>query len=238
MLSLIEKNSPNAISTEAYRTLRTNFQFFTKGKSVKTLVLTSTESGEGASVTTRNLALSFSLSGKKVLIIDCDLRKPSIHEYFNVTNDIGFANLIIEKLTYKDVIQEYSDNLHIITAGKITINPAELLNIEHISPIFEQLQKQYDIILIDSPPVITYTDAQLLSAVSDGVIMVLSIGKTHKKLCQKAIQLLQNVNADIIGIVLNKNIKKLQKYYKKNKSSSYKKKLKRKKLEEIKAAVM
>ncbi|MEQ8154222.1 MAG: CpsD/CapB family tyrosine-protein kinase [Clostridiaceae bacterium] len=223
MLSLIEKNSPKDIRNEAYRTLRTNFQFFTKDKNVKLLVLTSTESGEGASVTARNLALSFSLSGKKVLIIDCDLRKPSIHEYFNVTNQIGFANLIIEKLTYKDVIQEYSDNLHIITAGKTTIHSAELLNTEYISPIFQQLQKQYDIILIDSPPVITYADAQLLSAVSDGVIMVVSIGKTHKKLCQKAIHLLQNVNADIIGIVLNKNIKKLQKYYKKNKSYSYKK---------------
>lgn len=217
MLLLNKKKSQKSISTEAYRTLRTNLQFFTKSKNLKKILLTSTEAGEGASITTINLAHSFSMSGKKVLIIDCDLRKPSIHEYFNISNNTGFANLIMEKLEYKDVIYEYSDTLHVITAGKTTINPAELLNIEYICTIFEHFQKQYDIILIDSPPVINYTDTQLLSAASDGVIMVVSMGKTHTVLCKKALQLLQNVNADIIGIVFNQNTKRLKKLYKKEK---------------------
>lgn len=220
MLPLIVENDPKSISTEAYRTLRTNLQFFTKDKNVKKLVVTSTEAGEGKTITTSNLALSFSQAGKKVLIIDCDLRRPSIHKYFNVFNHDGIANLIIEKLNYKEVIQKYNDNLHIITAGKTTINPAELLNIDYITPIFEELQEQYDIILIDTPPVTGVTDAQLLAAVSDGVIMVLGLGETHKKLCDKALQLLHNVDANIIGMVLNKatniygnNYKKQYSYY-------------------------
>jgi capsular exopolysaccharide synthesis family protein len=227
MPSLIVENDLKSISTEAYRTLRTNLQFITKGKDIKKIVLTSTETGEGKSVTTGNLALSFSQSGKKVLIIDCDLRNPSIHKYFNVPNRTGFANLIIEQLDYKDVIQEYNDTLHIITAGRTAINPAELLNIEYVSPILEELQDNYDIILIDTPPVISVTDAQLLSSVADGVIMVLSIGGTHKKLCQKALQLLHNVDANIIGMVMNKVTKNSGSYYSKNKYPYYEKEKKK-----------
>lgn len=223
MLSLIVKDKPKSISTEAYRTLRTNLEFYTKDRNVKKIVITSTESGEGKSLTTSNLALSFSQSGKKVLLLDCDIRRPNIHEYFNIFNHMGFADLIINELDFKDVIQKYSDTLHIITAGKTLINPAELLNIKNISPIFNNLQNQYDIILIDSPPVITFTDAQLLSAVSDGVIMILSMGETRKKLCLKALQLLNNVNANIIGMVLNKDNKRVSSYYSKKDYSYHKK---------------
>lgn len=231
MLSLIVKDKPRSISTEAYRTLRTNLEFYTKGRNMKRIVITSAESGEGKSVTTSNLALSFSQSGKKILVLDCDIRRPNIHEYFNIFNHIGFADLIINKLDFKDVIQKYSDNLHIITAGKTLINPSELLNIENILPVFEHLQNQYDIILIDSPPVITFTDAQLLSAVSDGVIMILSMGETRKKLCKKALQLLSNVNANIIGMILNKDSKRASSYYSKKDYFDHKRaKVKKRKL--------
>lgn len=231
MLSLVVKDKPKSISTEAYRTLRTNIEFYTKDRNMKKIVIASTESGEGRSTTISNLALSFSQSGKKVLVLDCDIRRPNIHEYFNIFNHIGFADLIINKLDFKDVIQKYSDNLHIITAGKPLINVTEVLNIENISYTFENLQSQYDIILIDSPPIITFTDAQLLSAVSDGVIMILSVGETRKKLCQKALQLLNNVNANIIGMVLNKDNKGSSSYYSKKGYSYHKKdKIKRRRL--------
>ncbi|MDP4088956.1 MAG: CpsD/CapB family tyrosine-protein kinase [Bacillota bacterium] len=214
MLSLIVKKEPKSVSAEAYRTLRTNFQFLTMGRNMKKIIITSTESGEGKTITTGNLALSLSQAGKKVLVIDCDLRKPSIHKYFELINSIGFANMVVEKLRPEEVIHKYSDNLHIITAGKTLINPAELLNVDHISPIFKGLEEGYDNILIDTPPVVSVTDAQLLAAVSDGVIMVLGSGDTNKKLCQKALQLLGNVNANILGVVLNKVTEASGGYYK------------------------
>lgn len=229
MLPLIVKDEPKSISAEAYRTLRTNLQFFTMGKDTKKIILTSSESGEGKSITTGNLALSLSQAGKKVLIIDCDLRRPCIHKYFDLLNTIGFANMIIEDLDYRNVVNEYTTNLHIITAGKTLINPAELFNMERISPILNYLQEYYDIILIDTPPVVSVTDAQLLSAVSDGVIMVLSSGETNKKLCQKALQLLANVNANIIGVVLNKVTEEAGGYYGKNQYSYFEKKEKKRK---------
>ena len=204
MLSLIVGKEPKSYSAEAYRTLRTNLQFTIVGKGVNQIVVTSAEPGDGKSVTTGNLGLSMAQTGKKVLIIDCDLRKPSIHRYFNMDNDIGFVNIVMENLNFKKAIKEHSDNLHVITAGWSPVNPAELLNIEYISPIFDSMKEHYDIILVDTPPIVTVTDAQLLASVSDGVIMVLNSDQSHKKLCKKALQLLSNVNAKILGVVLNK----------------------------------
>lgn len=221
MLSLVVHREPKSVSAEAYRTLRTNIQFLTKGKNTKKIIVTSTESGEGKSITTGNLALSLSASGRKVLIIDCDLRKPSIHKYFKLDNDVGIADVIVEKLEYEKVINKFSNNLHIITAGQSLINPGELLSIDNIEPILNELGKAYDIILIDTPPVISVTDAQLLAAVSDGVIMVLSAGQTNKKLCQRALQLLNNVNANIIGVVLNKVSGNFGAYYNKGQYAGF-----------------
>lgn len=234
MLSLFAKNNPKSIKTEVYKTLRTNIQFLIKSKNLKKILVTSSENDDDKSSIISNLAFSFSQLGKKVLVIDCNLRKPSIHQYFNILNHTGISDLITEKLNCKEVIKEYSDTLHIITAGKILINPAELLNEENISPIFKHLENHYDFILIDSPPVVALTDTQLLSQVSDGVVMVMSIGKTKKKLCYKALQMLNNVNANIIGIVLNEdaklssvNNKKQYSYY--SNEDKKKKKSKRKK---------
>lgn len=214
--SLVVKNEPKSVGTEAYRTFRTNFQFLTMDRNIKKIILTSTQSGEGKTVTTGNLALSLSQTGKKVLIVDCDLRKPTINKHFNLINNSGFANVIIERMDYKKVVHEYSENLHIITAGKSLINPGELLYMEYIKPIFRSLEEEYDIILVDTPPIISVTDAQLLAAASDGVIIVLSSGESNKKLCQKALQLLNNVHANVIGVVLNKASDESRAYYGKN----------------------
>lgn len=216
MLSLIVGKEPKSVTAEAYRTFRTNLQFCTMGKGVKRILVTSAEPGEGKTITTSNLALSLSQAGKKVLVIDCDLRKPSIHKHFELTNDVGFVNVIMENLSFQKAVKEHSENLHIITAGKSPVNPAELLNIDYISPIFNSLGEAYDIILIDTPPVVTVTDAQLLASVADGVVMVLSSGQSHKKLCQKALQLLNNVNANILGVVLNKVTEDSGAYYARN----------------------
>lgn len=204
MLPLIVGKEPKSVTAEAYRTLRTNLQFRIMDKGIKKIIVTSAEPGEGKSITVCNLALSMYQSGKKVLIIDCDMRKPSINKYFDLENENGFVNLIMESLDYKKVIKKHYENLHVITAGKAPINPAELLNVDYLAPVFKELEADYDIIFIDTPPVVSVTDAQLLASVADGTIMVLSSGESHKKLCQKALQLLSNVNANIIGAVLNK----------------------------------
>lgn len=216
MISLIVRKEPKSATAEAYRTFRTNLQFCTKDKGVKKIVITSAEPGEGKTVTICNLALSMSQSGKKVLIIDCDLRKPSVHKQFEINNDTGFVNIIMQNLDYRKVVNEFDENLHIITAGKSPINPAELLNIDYIEPVLNRLSEVYDVVLIDTPPVVTVTDAQLLASVADGVVMVLSSQESHRKMCEKALQLLNNVNASILGVVLNKVTEDSGTYYAKN----------------------
>lgn len=224
MFSLFKRDISKSIRTEIYRSLRTNLQFLIKNKKLKKILVTSSENDDGKSEIISNLAISFSQAGKKTLVIDCNLRRPYIHEVFNIANDVGIYDLIIDKLQYKEVIQKYSDTLHIITSGEVAINPAELLNEKNIFPVLEYLESFYDIILIDSPPVVALADTQILSQVSDGVVMVLSIGKTKKKICKKAFQMLNNVNANIIGIVVNEYAKGSGINYKKQYSYERKRK--------------
>ncbi|MDP4088955.1 MAG: CpsD/CapB family tyrosine-protein kinase [Bacillota bacterium] len=216
MQSLIVGQEPKSVTAEAYRTLRTNLQFCTRENGIKKIVIASAEPGEGKTVTTCNLALSMSQAGKKVLVVDCDLRKPNVHKKFGLDNDTGFANIIMMDLDYKGVVKKIDEKLHIITAGKSPINPAELLNIDYLEPLFANLAEAYDVVLIDTPPVATVTDAQLLASVADGVVMVLSSQESHRKVCQKALQLLNNVDAKILGVVLNKVTEDSGAYYARN----------------------
>lgn len=200
---MIVEREPKSIAAESYRTLRTNIQYSSFDEDYKVIVVTSSEPGEGKSTTSGNLALSLAQSDKKVILIDCDLRKPSIHKKFKLSNGAGLSDVIVEKESVTNVGYKYNKNLTILTAGKIPPNPAEMLGSKAMSALIEALKKIFDYVILDTPPVQAVTDAQILSTKADGTILVVRAEKTKKDSVQNSVSLLRKVNANIIGTVLN-----------------------------------
>lgn len=209
---IVEKK-PNSIAAEAYRTLRTNIQYSSFDKEIKTMVVTSSEPGEGKSTTAGNMALSFSQSEKSVILIDCDLRKPSLHRKFKISNLVGLSDVLIGKEKMNDAVNEYSENLHILTSGKLPPNPSEMLGSKSMGRLLEELKSKYDIIILDSAPLQAVTDAQILSTKVDGTILVVRAEKTKRDSVQQAKALLDKVGANILGTVLNGVENTRKKYY-------------------------
>ena len=180
---------------------------------MKTLVVTSSGPGEGKSTTSANLAVFFANSGKKVLLVDADLRKPSVALTFHLPNINGLTNLLgsKEKNIQECVVETMIDNLWVMTSGPKPPNPSELLNSNRMMDIIVELKKQYDLIIFDMPPVASVTDAQILSAKTDGVVLVVRERKTIKKDLLKAKKLLAIAKANILGIVYN-GVKKSSEY--------------------------
>ena len=219
---LIVHLKPKSPIAEAYRTLRTNIQFSSIDNEVKTIVITSSEPSEGKSTVISNLAVSMANSGKKVLILDCDLRKPNLHKIFRMRNIIGFTNALIEDLEIDKVTRDIQEvkGLKILTSGPIPPNPSELLNSKKAKNFIENLKKSFDVILIDAPPVGIVTDAAILANYVDGIILVVGFGQAEIEAVKDAKALLDRFNANLMGIVLNKapitKKKYLGTYYKYN----------------------
>ena len=209
---IIEKE-PKSIAAESYRTLRTNIQYSSFDKQYKTIVVTSSEPGEGKSTITGNLALSLAQGEKKVLIIDCDLRKPSIYKKFKISHVIGLSDVIIGKEDLHTAVNKYNKNLSILASGKIPPNPSEMLSSKAMTTLLERLEEIYDYIILDAPPVQAVTDAQILSAKADGTILVIKAGETKKDSIHNTIGLLRKVKANIIGTILNAVDNSKNKYY-------------------------
>lgn len=200
---MIVEKEPKSIAAESYRTLRTNIQYSSFDKDYKTIVITSSEPGEGKSTTAGNLALSLAEADKKVILIDCDLRKPSIHKKFKISNKKGLSDVIVEKISITEVAHKYSENLTILTSGKIPPNPAEMLGSNAMISMLEALKKVFDYIVLDTPPVLAVADAQILSTKADGTILVVRAQKTKRASVHNSVDLLKKVNANLIGTVLN-----------------------------------
>lgn len=213
---LIVQDNPKSPVSEAYRTLRTNIQFSSFDNDLDTILVTSSGPAEGKSTIASNLALSMAEIGKNVLLIDCDLRKPSIHKKFNISNNKGLSNLLIGQFKFDEVAQKYSDNMYILTSGTVPPNPSEMLASKKMKQFLVEAKKNFDFIILDTPPVVAVTDAQLLSTMVGGVLLVVASGQTEVAATEKAKELLENVNANIIGVVLNKaevSANKKYKYY-------------------------
>lgn len=233
--SLIFFRDPKSPVSEAYRTLRTNIQFSGVDKALKIITITSSDAGEGKTTIICNLAITMALSGKKVILIDADLRKPGVHSKFMISNETGLTNILAQKKPLESVIKTASvKDLDIITSGPIPPNPSELLQSESMGNFLEDLKKKYDYILLDTPPVGMVTDAAILAAKSDGIILVVTSGKTHIDEAKRAKQLLLNVDAKILGVVLNKvnryekgYYQKYYRYYEDEKKASKKSRKKR-----------
>lgn len=204
MIDLIVDKEPKSPVSEAYRTIRTNIEFSSIDKVMKIILITSSGPQEGKSVTSSNLALAMAQSGKKTLLIDCDLRKPTIHKKFKISNRIGLSNLLADGLKLSETVFCFSSGMNVLTSGTIPPNPSEMLSSKKMKVFLQEASKIYDRIVIDSPPVNAVTDAQILATIADGVVLVIGSGITEIDLAKRAKELLDKVKANIIGVVLNK----------------------------------
>jgi len=206
--ALITITHPRSPVSEAFRTLRTNLEFTSLDKPLRSMVVTSASPEEGKSTTLANLAVTIAQAGKRVLLVDCDLRRPSLHQIFNARPTPGFTDMMRDDaLMNQPPLQETMvPNLWLLTSGTIPPNPAELIASRRMSEVIAALQQHADIVLFDAPPVIAVTDAAVLSSKVDAVLLVISAGKTKRDHAKKAKALLEKVNAHLIGTVLN-NVK-------------------------------
>ena len=194
---------PKSIEAEAYRRLRTNIEYSSFDDKYKVIVVTSSFPGEGKSTAAGNLAISMSDTEKKVLLIDCDVRKPSLHRKFKISNSKGLTELIMGKSSFNEISYKYNENLTIITSGSKVPNPSELLGSEVMYRFLQEARENFDYVIMDTPPVKLVTDAQILGSKADGTLLVVKAESTKKNQVASSVDLLRKVNATVMGTVLN-----------------------------------
>jgi len=216
-LSLITLNDPTSFITESYKLLRTNLNFKNANNRYQVMLVSSAGKEEGKSTTISNLALTFAQADKRVLLIDGDLRLPQISTIFNINKrKNGLSNLLVDNLALESLVNkmESLDKLEILTAGNKHVSPTELLNSEAFEDLIKQCREDYDIILIDTPPVLSFADASIISKVVDGVLLVVAAHETKKATIIEAKKNLDKVGATVIGVILTKvKFKKNANYY-------------------------
>lgn len=209
----VMEKAPKSIDAEAYRSLRSNIEYSSFDDEYRAIVVTSSVPGEGKSTTSGNLALSLAQSGNKVLLVDCDMRKPSIHKKFKISNMSGTAELLLRKESFEDVANFYNENLTIITAGKIPPNPSEMLSSRAMTAFIKEMKNEFKYIILDTPPLQAVTDAQVLSTKVDGVLLVVRAGNTKRDAVLNSVDLIKKVQGKVIGTVLNGVENKKNSYY-------------------------
>lgn len=210
MNELVVNNYPKSSITEAIKTIRANLRFSAVNKKIQTILITSSMAGEGKSFVSANLAATFANATERVLLIDCDLRNGRIKSMFNVKNksNLGLSNLLIDDEWYKN-FKSYVNptkikNLHIITSGSIPPNPSLLLESKKMSLIVENLRKIYDVIIFDTPSVTGLTDALVMTNLADASLIVVRAKKTPFEVLQNTKKALENVGANVAGVILNR----------------------------------
>lgn len=207
-------NSPRSELAEAYRTLRSNLQFCNVGKQKKVLLVTSSLPQEGKSTTLANLAISFCQLGKRVIAVDADLREPTIHRVFGISNLVGLTSVLIGHSDLSSSLQATEvPRLSVLPAGPIPPNPAELVSSTEFSEVITALRQKADLVLIDGPPVMPVTDSSLLATHADGVVFVVAAGQAASDIVQRALMQLNTAKANVLGIVFNKAPSRGSPYY-------------------------
>jgi capsular exopolysaccharide synthesis family protein len=202
--TLITLREPGSAAAEAYRTLRTNILFSSLDRPLRTLLVTSTAPNEGKSTTLANLAVTMAQAEQRVLLVDCDLRRPSLHTLFGLNNEQGLTSAILAQDDSLPPLQATSvPGLSVLTSGPLPPRPADLLGSRRMAAMIERLSASADIVLFDTPPVVAVTDAAALAPRVDGVLLVLYAGHTRRDRAREARQLLEKVKANIVGVVLN-----------------------------------
>jgi len=203
--TLVTRYTPRSPISEAYRALRTNIQFSRIDTPLKTVVITSSAPSEGKSTTVANLAITTALMGVKTLLVDADLRRPVVHSLFGLEREPGMINVLAEKLPLEKVVKPSGiESLDILTCGAIPPNPSELLNTQRMKDLITLLSSRYDLVLFDSPPVLTVTDTCVLGSRVEGVVLVVNSHATDRRALHRAQILLNNVKANLLGAVLNR----------------------------------
>lgn len=207
-------DDPKSPVAEGFRTLRTNIRYMEISRQIQTLLVTSALPGEGKTSTIAELGAALAQEGNKVLVIDGDLRKPTLHQKFGLSNDKGLSTSLINRCEIDEVISPTRQRgLESLPAGPVPPNPSELLGTKKMAGLIEALKKRYDIILLDSSPVLPVTDAQVLSKLADAVVMVIKAGRTSCQNVKKAKSLLDYVGANLIGVVINQKKVKQHDYH-------------------------
>lgn len=213
---LIVFTNPKSSISENIRTIRTNLQFSSIGKQVKTILVTSSIPGEGKSFISANLAVAFAQTDKKVLIVDCDMRKGRIHNIFKMKANKGLSNLLIDNIEkeFKHyVVKSDIDNLYILTRGTVPPNPSELLNSPQTGKLIEILEEIFDYVIFDGVPINGLPDSLVMATLVDKVVIVSSMKYTPVDLLVNTKKSLEKVGADIAGVVANKVPKVKNHYY-------------------------
>lgn len=212
---LITHTNPKSPISETYRTLRTNIEFSAVDSEIKRVMITSAGPGEGKSTTIANLAVTYAQADKKVLLIDADLRKPTIHRILTVSNRRGLTTILSGNCAaHEGLIESDIPNLYLLPSGPIPPNPSEMLSSRKFKELLAEFGEHFDHILIDSPPVLAVTDAQIISTLCDGVVLVINSGGVKSGYAIKAKESLDHVQARILGVVLNNvNRKSKDAYY-------------------------
>jgi capsular exopolysaccharide synthesis family protein len=202
LITLDERNSPMA---EAYRHLRTSLLFSSAGRPPQSILVTSSQPSEGKTTTAVNTAITLAQADADVVIIDCDLRRPRLHTYFDLENSQGLTNYLSGERNTENLIKSCKTlpRLKVITSGPIPPNPAELLSSQEMKNLIQFLRGKYKHIIIDSPPAISFTDAAILSTIVDGVVLVAMSGKSSIHLMRRFKHRAGNIGARIYGVVLN-----------------------------------
>ncbi len=203
---LITLNEPRGSAAEAYRTLRTNLTFFAAlDRPIESLVVTSAAPDEGKSQVLANLAVTMAQGERRTVLVDADLRRPSLHKVFGVSNDRGLMTMILEEdaMEHPPLLDVGVDHLQLMPSGPLPPNPADILGSGKMEQVIAALKERADVILFDAPPVVAVTDAAVLGTKVDGVLLVVSAGCTRRDHAERAKELLERVQVRILGAVLN-----------------------------------
>jgi capsular exopolysaccharide synthesis family protein len=212
--ALVTETAPKSAAAEAYRTLRTNIQFAGLDRPCKTIVITSAAPAEGKTTTAANFAAVCAQSGSRVLLVDGDLRKPTLHKIFGIDNQRGLTTTMIEGKSLADVaIPTRVPNLSIVVSGPLPPNQAELTASRRMHDLLEAATRVFDLIVIDTPPVLSVSDAVALAAQTDGVILVVRGGKTSAEAARRAAEQIDAVKGRILGVLLNRVDARNSSYY-------------------------
>lgn len=201
---LVAHDDPRGAAAEAYRALRTNIQFASLDQPIHIILATSTSADEGKSTTLANLAITLAQAGHHTILVDCDLRRPSLHKLFGVSNEQGLTTMVLNSSTAAPPFQPtMTENLVLLPSGPLPPNASELLGSQRMQEVLAALKERAEYVLLDTPPIIAVTDAAVIAPQADGVILVINAGRTKRDLARRAKTMLEKVGANILGVVLN-----------------------------------
>ncbi|MGE7663646.1 CpsD/CapB family tyrosine-protein kinase [Peribacillus sp. NPDC097197] len=206
--NLIAYSSPDSLISEQFRTIRTNIKFSAISKKRNIIMITSPTAGEGKSTTAANLAVSMAQNKEKVLLIDANFRNPTIHSIFKIPNKVGLTNILSDSIhssLEKTVYKTGMGNLDVLTSGPIPFNPGEIIGMTVMQNFLTHCEELYDVILIDSPSILEFTDTKILANYCNGIVLVFNNGKTQLKNALATKRILEFVEDKMVGVILNSN---------------------------------